>query len=84
MLDAQTANTFLLVASICTVVLTVLFAVLIGVGVWVLVEVRALARMLRDETDWYISQRRRISRSVRFMARWARLFGTRLADSLTK
>lgn len=72
--DTDAAGIFLIIASVCVVLLTVLAAAFLIFGIMAALEVRSLMRLLRSEAGRIVEGRRRFARGIRFAKRWLVLF----------
>ena len=75
------ADVFLIVASICIVLLTLLAIVLGVFALKAILEIRSFTRLLKSEVDHFREGRRRVVRGVRFARRWLTLFVRRATES---
>lgn len=72
---------FLIVASVCVVLLTLLAIVLGIFAIKAIFEIRSFTRLLKSEVDNFKEGRRRVVRGVRFARRWMALFLHRITRS---
>lgn len=75
MLDAQVVNAFLIIASVCIIVLTVLFAAGAIAALFAIQRARRFIGRLESEAEQFAKLKERITGEVRFAGKWARILG---------
>lgn len=78
MLDGQIANTFLIIASVCIIVLTILFAAGAIAALLAIQSARRFIRRLESEADQFAQMRDRFTDEIRFAGKWAKIFSRRI------
>lgn len=79
MLGTEAADVFLIVASVCMVLLTIVAVV---VGIFVIraaLEVHSFVLLLKGEAQRLLESQRRIIHNVRFAKRWVRIMLQRMS-----